>query len=67
MDSARLFDETREQADHERIVGEISERMRETMNVETVVKLAADEFYKVLDVEDITINLSTTDGAEETA
>lgn len=67
MDSARLFDETREQADLEHVVGEISERMRETMNVETVAKLAADEFYKLLDLEDITINLSTTDGAEETA
>lgn len=67
MDSARLFDETRQQADRERIVGEISERMRETMNVETVVKLAADEFYQLLDLEDITINLTTTDGAEETA
>ena len=65
MDSARLFDETRQQADRERVVGEISDRMRETMNVESVVRLAADELYKLLDLEHITIHLNPDDIQEE--
>jgi len=66
MDSARLFDETRQQADRERVVGEISDRMRETMNVESVVRQAADEFYKLLDLDNITINFTADDDTEET-
>jgi len=58
MDSARLFDETKKQADRERVVGEISDKMRETMNVESVVRLAADELYKLLELEQITIHLN---------
>jgi len=65
MDSARLFDETRQQADRERVVGEISNRMRETMNVESVVRLAADELYKLLELENITIHLGTENNEEE--
>ena len=65
MDSARLFDETRKQADQERIVGQISDRMRETMSVESVVRLAADELYKLLDLEHITIHLGSEGNQEE--
>ncbi|MCP4142776.1 MAG: GAF domain-containing protein [Chloroflexi bacterium] len=58
MDSARLFDETKQQADRERVVGEISDKMRETMNVESVIRLAADELYKLLGLEQVTIHLN---------
>ncbi len=65
MDSARLFDETRQQADRERVIGEISNKMRETMNVESVIRLATDELYKLLDLEQITIHLSSDESDEE--
>jgi len=65
MDSARLFDESRQQADRERVVGEIASRMQETMNVESVVQLAADELYKLLDLEHVTIHLMTDDEEKE--
>ena len=65
MDSARLFDETKQQADRERVAGEISNRMRETMSVESVVRLAADELYKLLELEDITIHLESEDNEEK--
>ena len=58
MDSARLFDEAKKQADRERVVGEISDKMRETMNVESVIRLAADELYKLLELEQVTIHLN---------
>ena len=65
MDSARLFDETKKQADRERVVGEISDRMRETMSVEAVIRTTANELYELLDLEQITIHLSTEDVEEE--
>ncbi len=65
LDSARLFDETRKQADQEFIVGEITNKMRETMNVESVIKTAADEIYKLLNLEQITIHFSPDVGENE--
>jgi len=63
LDSARLFDETRKQAEQEFVVGEITNKMRETMNVESVIKMAADEIYKLLDLEHIAIRF-TPEGDE---
>jgi GAF domain-containing protein/HAMP domain-containing protein len=66
MDSARLFDETRKQAEKERIVGEITTRMRETMNVEAVMQTAADEIYKLLDLEKVAIHFTADDSNNTT-
>ena len=65
MDSARLFDETKKQADRERVVGEISNRMRENMNVESVIRLATEELYNLLDLEELTIHLNADERDEE--
>ncbi len=65
LDSARLFDETRKQAEQEYIVGEVTNKMRETMNVESVIKMAADEIYKLLDLEEITIHFSPNNDENE--
>ncbi len=64
MDSARLFDETRKQAERERIVGEITTRMRETMSVEVVMQTAADEIYKLLDLEQVSIHFTAENDLE---
>ncbi|MBT3315733.1 MAG: GAF domain-containing protein [Anaerolineae bacterium] len=64
MDSARLFDETRKQAERERIVGEITTRMRETMSVDAVMQTAADEIYKLLELEHIAIRFTPEDGSK---
>lgn len=65
MDSARLFDESRQQAERERVVGEIASRMQETMNVESVVRLATDELYKLLELDHVTIHLLPDDKENE--
>jgi len=64
MENARLFDETRRQADRERVIGDITNRMQATMNVESVVRFAADEFYELLGLEEVTIYLNA-EGNEE--
>ncbi|MCF6278452.1 MAG: GAF domain-containing protein, partial [Anaerolineales bacterium] len=62
VDGARLYKETQQRADRERIVGEITNRMRETMDIESVIRTAADEIYNVIDLDHVTIQLlSETD------
>ncbi len=65
LDSARLFDETRKQAEQEYVVGEITDKLRESMNVESIVKLAAEEIYKLLDLEKVAIHFIPEDGENE--
>ena len=51
LENARLFDQSQRQAARERIIGEASSRMRETLNIEGVLKVAASELRKSLGVE----------------
>lgn len=65
LDSARLFDETRKQAEQEYILGEITDKMRESMNVESIAKVAAEEIYQLLDLENIAIHFVPEDDENE--
>jgi GAF domain-containing protein/HAMP domain-containing protein len=58
LDSARLFSETQQQARRERLVGEITARMRQTLDVEAVVRTATNEIYQALGLESLDIWLS---------
>ena len=57
LDSARLYHATQRRAAQERLVGEVTARMRETLDVEAVVKTAADEIYKALELDEVVIRL----------
>ena len=46
LDSSRLYAETQHRAEQERLVGEITSRMRETLDVEAVLQTAAEEIYQ---------------------
>ena len=63
-ENLRLVDETQSRAARERLTGEVTARMRETLDTETVLKTAVDEIYKALGLEEIVIRLATeeTDG-----
>jgi GAF domain-containing protein/HAMP domain-containing protein len=58
LDSARLFSETQQQAQRERLVGEITARIRQTLDVETVVRTATNEIYQALGLESIDVWLT---------
>jgi GAF domain-containing protein len=47
-ENLRLFDETRERASFEQVVGEISQKLRQASSMETLVKTAAEELSRVL-------------------
>jgi GAF domain-containing protein/HAMP domain-containing protein len=61
LDSARLFTETQQQAQRERLVGEITARMRQTLDVEAVVRTATNEIYQALSLESIDIWLTAAE------
>jgi hypothetical protein len=65
LDSARLYQETQRRAVQERLVGEATARMRETLDIETVLRTTASEMRRALDLDNLVIRLATpeTDGA----
>jgi GAF domain-containing protein len=64
LDSARLYAETRQRAEQERLVADVSSRMRMSLDVEQVLETAIEDLYKALELESLTITLSPTGGPE---
>ena len=58
LDSARLHQSTRTRAHREQLTAQITARMRETLDVETVLRTAIEEIYEALDLSELTIYLS---------
>jgi len=61
LESARLYQDTQRRAARERLTGEVTARMRETLDVERVLKTATDEVYQALGLDEIVIRLTTKD------
>ncbi len=61
LDNARLFEEARLRAGQERKVRDVAARMRETLDVESVLRTAADEMYRALGLDEVVIRLATQD------
>jgi GAF domain-containing protein len=57
MDSARLYQETQRRATQERLIGDITARMRETFDVDAVLQTAVREMGEALGLHDLTIQL----------
>jgi GAF domain-containing protein len=58
LESARLYQDTQRRAVRERLVGEVTTRMRETFDVETVLKTAAQEVRQALDLPEVVVRLA---------
>jgi len=66
VDNARLLQGLQARASRERLVGEISARMRETLNVEAVLRSAAQEVRQALGLPEVVIRLAgPPDSAEQ--
>jgi GAF domain-containing protein len=57
LDSARLYQDTQLRAARERLIGEVAAHMHERLDVEAVLKTAAQEIGKRLGLNDIAIQL----------
>ena len=58
-ENLRLFDETQRYAARERLIAEVTTRMRAMLDLESVLKTAADEMYQALGLDEIVIRLAT--------
>lgn len=57
LENARLFEETRQRAEAERLVAEISRHMRDTLDIETVLQSAAIDLRRALKLSEAEIRL----------
>lgn len=57
IEVARNFEQTANRAEYERLIGEMTTRIRETLNVETMVKTAAKEVQQALGLPEVVIRL----------
>ncbi|MBC8331810.1 MAG: GAF domain-containing protein [Anaerolineae bacterium] len=59
LDSARLYEETQQKARQEELIGEATTRMRETLDIETVLKTAAQELRQALELAEVEVHLGS--------
>ncbi len=59
LESARLYRDTQRRAAQERLVSEVTARIRETLNIETVLKTAVEEIREALQLERLVVRLGT--------
>jgi GAF domain-containing protein len=58
LESARLFQDTQRAATRDRLMTEITARVRESLDMRTVLETAANELYEQLGLERVAIHLS---------
>jgi GAF domain-containing protein len=61
LEGARLYQDTRQRAARERMIGEITSHMRESLDMETILRTTADEIYQALGLEEVAIRLVSDD------
>ncbi len=57
LENARLLEETRDRAERERILAEISARVRETLDLETILRRAADDTRSAFALPEVLIQI----------
>ncbi len=58
LDSAQLYQDTERGAVREQLIGEVTTQMRETLDVETVLRTAAREVRQALNLPEVVVRLS---------
>jgi GAF domain-containing protein len=64
-ENLRLLDETQRRATRERVVGDVSARVRETLDMETVLRVAAQELRQSLGLPEVVIRLAPGQGEKK--
>jgi GAF domain-containing protein/HAMP domain-containing protein len=60
IDMARSFEQATLRAERERRIGDISSRIRETLDIQTILKTAAQEVRQALGVPEVTVRLASS-------
>ena len=59
LESARLYQDTRRLAVRDRLVSQVTTRMRESLDVQRVLETAADELYQAFGLDKVVIRMAT--------
>jgi len=65
LESARLYQDTQRRAERERVTGQLTARIRESLDVETVLKIAVREIGEALGLAALDVRMSTGEFSEE--
>jgi GAF domain-containing protein/HAMP domain-containing protein len=60
LESARLLEDSLKQAQREKTVSDVSSKIRETLDIDTVLKTAAQEFQQIFGLEEAEVRLGAT-------
>lgn len=63
LEGARLYEDTQYRASQERLISQVAARIRETLDMRTVLETAADEIYQNLGLDRVLIHL-TPEGSD---
>jgi len=63
LDSARLYQATQQRAAQERLTGEVTARIRETLDMETVLRTAVQEVRQALGLPEVVVRLRDPRGS----
>jgi GAF domain-containing protein len=58
LENARLYQDSQHRAERERLMGEVTARMRESLDLEAVLKTAAQEVRQALGLPKVTVRLA---------
>jgi len=58
MDSARLYQDSQRMAYREQLVGEVTGRIRQTLDLQTVLRTAVEEIQRTLNLPEVVISLA---------
>jgi GAF domain-containing protein len=63
LESARLYQDTQRRAAQERLIGQVTTRMRETLDIDTILRTAASEIRQTFGLPEVSIQfVSQADG-----
>jgi GAF domain-containing protein len=62
LESARLYEETQRRAAFEKLTREVTTQMRQSLDIDTVIRIAAAEFKRVLDLSEVEIRMGLEEG-----
>ncbi len=65
LESARLFEDTQRRAAREQLISNVTGRIRETLDMETMLRTAAEQMRQVLDLEDLVVRLATPEAVDD--
>jgi len=61
LENARLMEEVKSRAESDRLVSEVSNRVRSATNVDNVLKTAASELGRSLGINEVVVHLITSE------